>query len=58
MPAGPLQNQEWKAFQQALADAIVCGFEERVLRYSDELRRLNKLRTNAMESWSSTIASS
>ena len=42
-PPGPLQNQEWKAFLQALSDAIVCGFRDSVGRYDTELRRLENL---------------
>lgn len=40
----PLKNQEWKAFLHNLGSAIVDGFQDRVRRYDEELRRLDSER--------------
>ncbi|KAL9181886.1 hypothetical protein ACHAXT_012229 [Thalassiosira profunda] len=43
--SSPLKNQEWKAFLHNLGGAIVDGFQDRVRRYDEELRRLDSRRT-------------
>jgi len=40
----PLKNQEWKAFLHNLGGAVVDGFQDRVRRYDEELRRLDSRR--------------
>jgi len=40
----PLKNQEWKAFLHNLGAAVVDGFQDRVRRYDEELRRLDSKR--------------
>ena len=43
--SSPLKNQEWKAFLHNLGGAIVDGFQDRVRRYDEELRRLDSRRS-------------